>query len=230
MPPSPTATRSSSISPRPARASSRPSRARSPPTRPECTDQGYSDCARHEYSGGEGTSFAAPQVSAAAALLLATDPRSRPDQVATLLERSADDMTPSNGCRACAIGRDPLTRLGPARRRRRPRRRSRRRCRRPDVREPNDGAGRACRHGLGQHGDDRRDDATGGTTGSTSTGSTSEGAADRRVGARPVRARREPRPLAARHRGRRRHLEARARDARGAVAGPARQRSPSAPR
>ena len=108
--------------------------------RPECTDQGYSDCAGDEYSGGEGTSFAAPQVSAAAALLLATDPLLRPDQVATLLERSAVDMTSASGCRACALGRDPLTGWGrlditgalgalagpmPT----------------ADVREPNDGAG-----------------------------------------------------------------------------------------
>ena len=108
--------------------------------RPECADQGYSDCAGDEYSGGEGTSFAAPQVSAAAALLLATDPTLRPDQVATLLERSAVDMTPADGCRSCAVGRDPLTGWGrldvtgaleaitgplpPA-----------------DVREPNDGPG-----------------------------------------------------------------------------------------
>ena len=108
--------------------------------RSECTDQGYSDCAGDEYSGGEGTSFAAPQVSGAAALLLATNPTLRPDQVATLLERSTVDVTPATGCRACAGGRDPLTGWGrldvtgalgalagplpPA-----------------DVREPNDGPG-----------------------------------------------------------------------------------------
>ncbi len=80
--------------------------------RPQCTDQGYSDCAGDEYSGGEGTSFAAPQVSAAAALLLATDPTLRPDQVATVLERSSVDMTPLDGCRACSSGRDPLTGWG----------------------------------------------------------------------------------------------------------------------
>jgi serine protease len=80
--------------------------------RPDCLDQGYSDCAGDDYSGGEGTSFAAPQVTAAAALMLATDPALRPDQVATLLERTAVDVNPANGCHACAIGRDPLTGWG----------------------------------------------------------------------------------------------------------------------
>ena len=108
--------------------------------RPSCADQGYSDCADDEYSPGEGTSFAAPQVTAAAALLLATDPTLTADQVATVLERTAVDMNPADGCHACAVGRDPLTGWGrlditaalaalagplPA----------------ADVREPNDGAG-----------------------------------------------------------------------------------------
>ncbi len=38
--------------------------------RPGCTLQGYTDCATDEYRHAEGTSFAAPQVSAAAAMLL----------------------------------------------------------------------------------------------------------------------------------------------------------------
>jgi subtilisin family serine protease len=80
--------------------------------RPACTDQGYSDCADEGYSGGEGTSFAAPQVTAAAALMLATDPSLTPDQVATLLERTAVDVTPATGCRVCPTGRDSLTGWG----------------------------------------------------------------------------------------------------------------------
>lgn len=80
--------------------------------RPACADQGYSDCAGDEYSPGEGTSFAAPQVTGAAALLLATDPSLKPDQVASLLERTAGDMTPANGCHVCPVGRDPLTGWG----------------------------------------------------------------------------------------------------------------------
>ena len=40
-----------------------------------CTDQGYSDCGPDDYRNPEGTSFAAPQVSAAAAVLFATHRR-----------------------------------------------------------------------------------------------------------------------------------------------------------
>lgn len=108
--------------------------------RPSCADQGYSDCANDDYAGGEGTSFAAPQVSAAAALLLSVNPSLTPDQVASLLEHAAVDVNAATGCGACAAGRDPLTGRGrlditaavealagplPA----------------ADTREPNDGAG-----------------------------------------------------------------------------------------
>ena len=41
-------------------------------------------------------------------LLLAHDPRLSADQVAALLERTADDANASNGCRMCAGLRDPL--------------------------------------------------------------------------------------------------------------------------
>ena len=43
-----------------------------------CVDQGYSDCGPTDYRHARGTSFAAPQVTAAAALLLAQNPSSRP--------------------------------------------------------------------------------------------------------------------------------------------------------
>ncbi len=41
---------------------------------PDCDEQGYSSCGPEEYRMAEGTSFAAPQVTAAAAMLFATSP------------------------------------------------------------------------------------------------------------------------------------------------------------
>jgi hypothetical protein len=79
---------------------------------PECVDHPYSDCGSKEFQEGIGTSFAAPQVSAAAALLLGQDPGLKPDQVSWLLERSADDSNPSTGCAKCPVGRDPYTGWG----------------------------------------------------------------------------------------------------------------------
>ena len=43
---------------------------------PTCLDQGYSDCGPADFRNAEGTSFAAPQVTAAAALLRAQGPSS----------------------------------------------------------------------------------------------------------------------------------------------------------
>jgi hypothetical protein len=83
--------------------------------RPTCVEQGYSSCAppaSDDYRHAEGTSFAAPQVTAAAALLLATNPSLRPDQVSAILERSADDVTPATGCKQCKVLRDALTGWG----------------------------------------------------------------------------------------------------------------------
>jgi hypothetical protein len=73
---------------------------------------GYSNCGPLEFRGGLGTSFAAPQVSAAAALLLGVDPKLKLDQVEWLLERSATDADPATGCPACPVGRDSLTGWG----------------------------------------------------------------------------------------------------------------------
>jgi hypothetical protein len=109
--------------------------------RPACPDQGYSDCGPDEYRFAEGTSFAAPQVSAAAALLIAVRPDLHADQVAALIEHTAEDVNATNGCRRCPLLRDSLSGWGrldianalialeegplPA----------------PDSREPNDGVG-----------------------------------------------------------------------------------------
>jgi subtilisin family serine protease len=80
--------------------------------RPECANEPYSDCGPAEFQQGIGTSFAAPQVSAAAALLLGQDPQLAPDQVAWLLERSADDASALTGCAQCPAGRDQFTGWG----------------------------------------------------------------------------------------------------------------------
>jgi subtilisin family serine protease len=79
---------------------------------PTCTDQGYSDCGPDEYRHAEGTSFAAPQVTAAAALMLAVAPKLTANQVTTILERSADDVNASNGCKKCPLLRDALSGWG----------------------------------------------------------------------------------------------------------------------
>jgi subtilisin family serine protease len=76
-----------------------------------CTEP-YSDCGPSDFRNAIGTSFAAPQVSAAAALLLGQDPTLTPDQVAWLLERSADDASPLSGCATCLDGRDALSGWG----------------------------------------------------------------------------------------------------------------------
>ncbi len=80
--------------------------------RPACAEQGYSSCGPAEYQDAEGTSFATPQVSAAAATLLATNPRLTSDQVVNVLERSAVDASPASGCLRCVKGRDALTGWG----------------------------------------------------------------------------------------------------------------------
>jgi subtilisin family serine protease len=80
--------------------------------RPECADQGYTPCATDQFRPPEGTSFAAPQVTAAAANLLAVRPSLRPEQVITLLERTAEDAWAATGCPRCPAGRDALAGWG----------------------------------------------------------------------------------------------------------------------
>jgi subtilisin family serine protease len=80
--------------------------------RPTCADQGFSDCGGDDYRTPEGTSFAAPQVSAAAAVLFALTPSLTNGQVAALLEHTADDVNAGTGCVRCALLRDPLSGWG----------------------------------------------------------------------------------------------------------------------
>jgi hypothetical protein len=81
-------------------------------SRPSCLLQGYSDCGPMEFRRGEGTSFSAPLVSGAAALLLASDPGLQADQASTILTRTAVDADRDTGCLRCYVGRDPLTGSG----------------------------------------------------------------------------------------------------------------------
>ena len=79
---------------------------------PACVPQGYTDCAIGDYRHPEGTSFAAPQVSAAAAVLLGVDPSLTSSQVSRILERHADDVNAANGCDDCPDGRDKYSGWG----------------------------------------------------------------------------------------------------------------------
>jgi SpoIID/LytB domain protein len=117
-------------------------RALTAPSQNVCANQGYSDCGPYEFKHAEGTSFAAPMVTAAAALVLGMRPALASEQVSSILERSADDINATNGCRSCPPGHDRLSGSG--------------RLDvaeavgavaaggyiRPDVREPNDDAGK----------------------------------------------------------------------------------------
>jgi Subtilase family len=80
--------------------------------RTSCAEQGYSLCGPFEFRTAEGTSFAAPQVSAAAALVLGRRPDLRPEQVSALLERAADDVNAASGCSRCPLQRDRFTGWG----------------------------------------------------------------------------------------------------------------------
>ncbi len=82
------------------------------PTRGTCVNQGYSDCGPFEFRYAEGTSFAAPMVTAAAALVLSVRPGLVSDQLSWIVEHSADDVNSSTGCRPCPVGHDRLSGWG----------------------------------------------------------------------------------------------------------------------
>jgi subtilisin family serine protease len=79
---------------------------------PSCSEQGYSLCGPDEYREAQGTSYAAPQVTAAAAVLLSLRPTLRPEQVTRILESTAIDLDSDTGCSACAEGRDAYSGWG----------------------------------------------------------------------------------------------------------------------
>jgi subtilisin family serine protease len=80
--------------------------------RPLCQNQGYSDCGPDEFRHAAGTSFAAPQVTAAAAVLFALRPTLQSDQVMNILERSTTDVNAANGCKQCPLQRDTFSGWG----------------------------------------------------------------------------------------------------------------------
>lgn len=80
--------------------------------RASCADQGYTPCATDEFRPPDGTSFAAPQATAAAANLLGARPLLRPEQVTAIIERTAADASTQTGCAACGPGRDAYTGWG----------------------------------------------------------------------------------------------------------------------
>jgi hypothetical protein len=77
-----------------------------------CADPGYSDCGDPFYLHASGTSFAAPQAAAAAAVLLGIRPELAPEQVVSILERTADDLSGVPRCLRCAAGRDAASGWG----------------------------------------------------------------------------------------------------------------------
>ncbi len=79
---------------------------------PDCPAQGYTDCATGDYRKPEGTSFAAPQVAAAAAVLFGVDPSLTSSQVTRILERHTDDVDAASGCDQCPTGRDKYSGWG----------------------------------------------------------------------------------------------------------------------
>jgi subtilisin family serine protease len=79
---------------------------------PACAEQGYSSCGPDEYREAQGTSFAAPQVTAAAAVLLSLRPTLRAEQVVQIVRSAAVDLSPETGCDTCALGRDAASGWG----------------------------------------------------------------------------------------------------------------------
>ena len=80
--------------------------------RPTCPEQGYSECGPPDFRRAQGTSFASAIVSAGAVLVRSTWPNLEPEQIVSMLERSALDQTSATGCRRCTPARDALTGWG----------------------------------------------------------------------------------------------------------------------
>ena len=120
-------------------------------SRPACLLQGYSDCGPVEFRRGEGTSFSAPQVAGAAAVLFGVTPLATADQVANAPHAVGRGRGPRHGLRSLLDRPRRPDRLGLARRHercsharatRRPPRTSTRRTTKPRS-PPRSGAARA---------------------------------------------------------------------------------------
>jgi hypothetical protein len=81
-------------------------------SRSQCVEQGYSMCGPDEYRNAEGTSFAAPQVTGAVALLRSLRPELAPDQVMQIITRTAVDANAADGCSICPRNRDRFSGWG----------------------------------------------------------------------------------------------------------------------
>ena len=81
-------------------------------SRGDCPEQGYSSCGPSEYREAEGTSFAAPQVTAAIATVLSVRPSLSAGQAAAIVERTATDVNGGAGCHRCRLLRDSFTGWG----------------------------------------------------------------------------------------------------------------------
>jgi subtilisin family serine protease len=79
---------------------------------PSCAEQGYTSCALGDYNKPEGTSFASPQVAAAAAVLFGVEPSLTSSQVTRILERHTNDVNAQSGCDECPNGRDKFSGWG----------------------------------------------------------------------------------------------------------------------
>ena len=161
----------------------------------ECAEQGYSSCGPSEYREAEGTSFAAPQVSAAAAALIALRPLLRPEQVTALLTGRQSTSTPGPGAEPA---RSAATRSPAGGGSTSPRRSARWRQPLPPAdrgSRTTTWARRQRRSGGGCSGCRRR--STTGTTRTTSTRSGSGAGSRLRQRARTCRHRHEPHRVAA---------------------------------
>ena len=108
---------------------------------PACSEQGYSSCGPEEYREAQGTSFATPQVSAAAAVLLSLRPTLRPEQVAAILRSAAVDHDARDRLRGLLPSAATRSRAGAGSTSPRRSPHSPSRCRSRDRYEANDDAG-----------------------------------------------------------------------------------------